>query len=206
MKFSIIGSIHRLDTPEKKVVAELVPQMVGIGSPEHLPVTVNTLRTQSRQIQFFYRSSVKRGNRSITHHCPHFLYRTQVIAVAISFIGSFARVSAFIHRPCRSLGARNFYNENVFAIHLQDIHPLVQNHIMAYFLAVVHQFPESVFCFFRITKTLLNIKITIVIFFHAQQNNPTIRIGKCGIGFPQRIGETTFAAFRFQMVTFSLLD
>ena len=97
----------------------------------------------------------------------------------------------------------HIHDNDTLATAINGIDAAVEKDVGADFLAVVGVIPYLLHQLFGVSHAL-DMVLAIIILFHAKQNAPAIRVGKCGITLPKGTGYCTFCLLELDLVSLGI--
>ena len=186
MLLSVRADAHSTQLQEEIFILQGFPHMAGSGKAHSLAIAADTLLVEYRQVHFVQNQHILRLYRCVAHHSLIFLLGAAIVALTVAAVGA-ERISVHIHRFIGAFRAGNIDDHNVVAIYLLDKYILGGQDIHAGLIGVIDDIPELLNESVRVGQ-IYRVQGFIRPFFHAQQDNTAVGIGKGGIGFPNAPG------------------
>jgi len=177
--------------------------MAGAGEAHPLAIAADALLIEHCQVHLVQNQHILRLYRCIAHHGLIFFLGAAVVTLSVAAIGT-ERVTIYINRLIRALCTGNIDDHNVVAIHLLHKYILGGQHIHAGLIRVIDDIPELLDESVRVWQ-IYRVQGFICPFFHSQQDNTAMGIGKSGIGFPNAPGKPAEGFLGFNAVVLPIL-
>ena len=186
MLLSIRADAHSTQLQEKIFVLQRFPHMAGAGEAHSLAIAADAFSVEHRQVHFIQDEHVLGFHGSIPHHGLIFLLGAAVVALTISAVGA-ERITVYIDRLVGAFCPGDIDDHDMIAVHLLDKYILGGQDIHAGLIGVIDDVPELLNESVRVGQ-IYRVQGFIRPFFHSQQDNTAVGIGKGGIGFPNAPG------------------
>ena len=187
MLLSVRADAHGTQLQEKIFILQRLPYMAGAGEAHPLAIAANALFVEHSHVHFIQDEHVLGFYGSIPHHGLIFFFGATVVALTVAAVGA-EWVAIHINRLIRALCTGNIDDHNAVAIYLLDEYIFGGQDIHTGLVGVIDDIPklldESVMVW-----QIYRVQGFIRPFFHAQQDNAAVGIGKSGIGFPNALGK-----------------
>ena len=203
MLFPIRADAHGTQLQEEIFILQGFPHMAGTGEAHPLAIAADALLIEHCQVHLVQNQHILRLYRCIAHHGLIFFLGAAVVTLSVAAIGA-ERVTIYINRLIRALCTGNIDDHNMVAIHLLDKYVLGGQHINAGLIGVIDDVPELLNESVRVGQ-IYRVQGFIRPFFHSQQDNTAVGIGKGGIGFPNAFGQTAKGLLRLNAVVLPIL-
>ena len=159
----------------------------GAGEAHSLAITADAFFVEHRQVHFAQNEHVLRFHGCVPHHGLIFLLGAAIVALTVTAVCA-ERISVHIHRFIGAFRAGNIDDHDMIAVDFLHKYILGGQHIHAGLVGIVDDVPELLDESVRVWQ-IYRVQGFICPFFHAQQDNAAVGIGKSGIGFPNALGK-----------------
>ena len=167
MLFPIRADTDSTQLQEEIFILQGLPHMAGAGEAHSLAITADAFFAEHRQVHFAQNEHVLRFHGCVPHHGLIFLLGAAIVALTVTAVCA-ERISVHIHRFIGAFRAGNIDDHDMIGI-VDDVPELLDESVRVWQIYRVQGFIRP--------------------FFHAQQDNAAVGIGKSGIGFPNALGK-----------------
>lgn len=181
---------------EKLFITEVVPDMVGLGVPEHRAVMTNRVPIQISQQQIFQYLAVDTFIYLVPHHCQNFFRPAVIIAIPVTPERTLEHIRPNIDRLILTIGSGNLYQHDGLSFIFHGIDMLIIENIRADLLRIVQGIPNVFHHLVWIGYTHhFQIKIN---FLHTEQGRTASGVCKRRVSLSGALRQTTCCFLYFK--------
>lgn len=176
MLLPIRADAHGTQLQEKIFILQRLPYMTGAGKAHPLAIATDALLVEHGHIHLIQDEHVLGFHRSIPHHRLILFLGTAVVALTVAAVGA-EWIAIHINRLIRALCTGNIDDHNAVTIYLLDEYIFGGQDIHTGLVGVIGDIPEFLDESVRVGQ-IYRVQGFIRPFFHSQQDNATVGIGK----------------------------
>ena len=177
--------------------------MAGPRQTHPLAIAANALLVEHMHVHLLQYQHILCFHRGIPHHSLTFLLGAAIVALTVAAISA-ERIAVHIDRLIRTFGARYSDNNNVVTVDLLHEYVFRRENIHTGLVGIVDNIPEFFDESVRIWQ-IHRMQRLVCPFLYTQQNDPAVRIGKCGVCLPNTLRQPAKSLLSLDAIVFPIL-